>query len=508
MRKKKIHHVWVLALFLWGGALQASVKQAHEKRHTTRLSPQKSSSKARGVVLRVPSHKLRLPRPAQGTPQQKASRSQQNLLRRRRRSKIRILRDIRYVQYERYTRVVLVVSGRVQIEEGEAPAVVHQGLPPRLYVDLTPCVPLRKWRTGAMAIQGTRLRRIRVGRHTRKTTRVVFELGEVGRSQVSVLSDPVRIVIDLADRDLPPKPTSKMKLPSAQPILGGGGQRPTTLRPNVNPPEHRIRPSKRPFVLRYDGQLKLPFPVRVQRLAIDAGHGGREDGAIGLRTRLREKKVTLDIARRLVRWLRTRTSIEIFLTRDRDQHISISQRALLVKRKAADLLVSIHINANRDRKLQGLATYLLNWDERFYASQLMSSNALMARENQGVDPRLFQDVNMILSGMQVQNHSVVSRILGVAIQRSMYESVQLGYPESRDLGVRSGLFYLLFAAEVPGVLVEASFLTNPREERLLGTPKYRQTIAEGIGKGILKFLEVAKKTPAVRRRPSPQPRQK
>jgi len=151
----------------------------------------------------------------------------------------------------------------------------------------------------------------------------------------------------------------------------------------------------------------------------------------------------------------------------------------------------VHINANRDRKLQGLATYLLNWDERFYASRLMASDALMARENQGVDPSLFQDVNLILSGMQVQNHSVVSRVLGVAIQRGMVQGVQATYPQVRDLGVRDGLFYLLFASEVPGILVEASFLTNPTEERLLGTARYRSEIARGIGQGLLHFFKIA-----------------
>ncbi len=406
------------------------------------------------------------------------------------RVRLRVLRDIRYEKHERHTRVVLLLSGRVQIEEGEAPAVVHQGLPPRLYVDLTPCLPVRKLKQGALLVQGRRLRRVRVARHTLRTTRVVLELGEVGRSQVTVLSDPVRIVIDLADQTLPARPTNQTPLPTQQPRLQPNTRDTTPVgqRTDVEAP---TPPQKRPYVLRYDGPLRLPFPVRVRRVAIDAGHGGREDGAVGLRTRLREKTVTLDIARRLVEWLRSRTSVEFFLTRDQDQYISISQRALLVKRKAADLLISVHINANRDRKLQGLATYLLNWDERFYASRLMSSDALMARENQGVDPRLFQDVNLILSGMQVQNHSVVSRILGVAIQRGMVQGVQAKYPQVRDLGVRDGLFYLLFASEVPGVLVEASFLTNPMEERLLGTTKYRSKIAEGIGRGLLNFLKVA-----------------
>ncbi len=406
------------------------------------------------------------------------------------RTRMRVLREIRYEKRENYTRVVLLLSGRVQIEEGEAPAVVHQGLPPRLYVDLTPCLPVRRLRQGPLLVQGRRLRRMRVARHTLRTTRVVLELGEVGRSQVTVLSDPVRIVIDLADQKLPVRPTTKTPLPAQQPALQQNARESSTLgRPVEGNPASP--PEKRPYVLRYEGPLRLPFPVRVRRVAIDAGHGGREDGAVGLRTRLREKTVTLDIARRLVNWLRPRTSVEFFLTREQDEYMSISQRALLVKQKAADLLISVHINANRDRKLQGLATYLLNWDERFYASRLMASDALMARENQGVDPSLFQDVNLILSGMQVQNHSVVSRVLGVAIQRGMVQGVQATYPQVRDLGVRDGLFYLLFASEVPGILVEASFLTNPTEERLLGTARYRSEIARGIGQGLLHFFKIA-----------------
>jgi N-acetylmuramoyl-L-alanine amidase len=419
------------------------------------------------------------------------------------RKPLRFLQDIRYSEQEDYTRIVLRISGTVQIEEGEAPAVLHQGLPPRLYVDLTPCIPQRRWRQQSIAMKSARLRKIRVGRHTLETTRIVFELGEVKKYQVTVLTGPMRIVVDLADRDLPPRPNSQTRLPAQAVPLSLSS---TMKRPSVIPPKGRLRkpafkrwgsdqpPAERkPYVLRYDGELRLPMPVTIQRIAIDPGHGGREEGAIGYKTKIREKTLTLDISKRLIRWLRPRTKVELFLTRDRDQHISLTRRAALIKQRKADLLVSVHINANRDRSLQGLSTYLLNWDERFYAAQLLSSDPLLARENQGIDPRMFQDVKMILNEMQVQHHAVISKVLGVAIQRGMLSSVRGSYPQARDLGVRSGLFYLLFAAEVPGVLVEASFLSNAQEEALLRTKRYREKIAQGIGQGLLRFLEVAGK---------------
>lgn len=439
----------------------------------------------------------------QGAWRKVARRWRRRRRRRRRRRSVRGLRrltDIRYQTAKTFTRIVLVLSGVVQIEQGEAQAVAHKSLPTRLYVDLTPCAPIRRLSRWPLLIQDARATRIRVARNTLRTTRVVIELKQFERSRVAVLSDPVRVVIDVADKALPPRPQTTTPLPSLRPQPQVNGS--TRFRRGHH--QGAKGNSKRPYVLRYRGRLRLPFAFRVRSLAIDAGHGGREEGTVGRDTGLQEKVVTLDIAKRVVRLLKKRLKIKVFMTRKRDLSLSIDRRAKLVKQQGADLLVSVHINAHTSRRLQGISTYYLHWNDRFRAAKLLSSDPLVARENQGVHLRKFRDVNMILNGLRVQNNTVISKVLAVAIQRQMMRSVRKQYTRVRNLGVRRGLFYLLYAAGVPAVLVEASYLSNPFEEKLLKTSKYRQRVALGIANGIANFVRI---TNTKRRTASPQPRQ-
>lgn len=157
-------------------------------------------------------------------------------------------------------------------------------------------------------------------------------------------------------------------------------------------------------------------------------------------------------------------------------------------------MVSIHINAHTNRKVSGISTYILDWSSRSFAAQLLSSDPLTARENQGVHPRRFGTVNSILASLKRQSNLTVSRILAIAVQRGMLKSVRKRHPGIRDLGVRKGLFYLLFAAQMPGILVEASYLSNRKEERLLRTRAYQRKVARGIADGISRFLRQARRS--------------
>ncbi len=402
----------------------------------------------------------------------------------RRRRRFHYLTRIRYESKRNYTRIVLVVDGTVHIEQGEVSADPIHHLPMRLYIDLTPCIPLRKWRYVALLLGDERVSRIRVARNTLRTTRVVMDLKGYDRSRITVLSDPLRIVVDFSTGPLPPRPDSFLRLPS-------GHLKVVKLKRTLLTRRHRRhRGAGDPYVLRYKGKLRLPFPFQVKSIVIDPGHGGREEGTVGLETGLQEKVVTLDIAKRVVKKLKKRLKLSVFLTRDRDRTLSLFERARIVQEKKADILVSIHINAHPSRHLNGVSTYILHWNDRFRAARLLRSNPLVAIENQGVSLKRFRDVSMILSGLQVQNNTVISKLLAVAIQRKMMQSIHRKYQMIRDLGVRRGLFYLLFASGVPSVLVEASYLSNRMEEKLLGLSDYRDRIAEGITDGIVRFVEL------------------
>ena len=236
----------------------------------------------------------------------------------------------------------------------------------------------------------------------------------------------------------------------------------------------------------------LTVPIVVRRVAVDPGHGGTELGATGPATHLAEKTVVLDISRQVVAEIRKRLKVEAFLTRDRDRTLPLDRRAALIRKRRADILLSIHCNANTVRSLRGVSTYYLNVDHRRYASRLMAQDPLVARENRGISAARFNDLSFILSDLAARSNERISRVLAAAIQRSLVRRMRLRYRKVRDIGSRRALFYLLLAARVPGVLVETSFITNPLEEARLASRTYRKTVAKGIVDGLERFFLAAK----------------
>lgn len=394
--------------------------------------------------------------------------------------------DIRVGKIQSFSRVVLFVSAPVGgINHDYIPA--RKKMPARVYMDLTPCVPLRKWSRVPYWVGNRHIGRIRVARNTLQTTRIVLELKRTSRYRVRIIQNPMRILIDVSHQRWPAGTQSR--LPTWTPSPWRGGRRKVRWRH-----KHKHPKSSR-YALRHRGPLpSIPFPFKVRRIAVDAGHGGREDGAVGRRLGLREKNITLDLAKRVVRLLRRRYKVDAFLIRRRDRQVPLSRRAAIARQRKADLLLSIHINAHTNRNVSGLSTYILDWNSRSFAAQLLSSDPMTARENQGVHPRRFGTVSSILASLKRQSNLTVSRILGIAIQRGMVQQVRKQFSKIKDLGVRKGLFYLLFAAQMPGVLIEASYLSNAREERLLRTRRYRRSIALGIVRGVGRFLRVARRS--------------
>ncbi|TNE51600.1 MAG: N-acetylmuramoyl-L-alanine amidase [Deltaproteobacteria bacterium] len=433
------------------------------------------------------------------------------------------LADIRYEIKRKHTRVVVLIGGgRLSgVAEGEAPAKPRIGLPFRVYVDLTPCIPLRYWTRSAFRMGGKRIRKLRVGRNTLKTTRVVLELRRKLDYRVTMLRNPMRIVIDVG-RTLPNDPKTSMTMPSDSPTPVGRWRRTRRKRQHHHhhhghqwtAPNRRKgswRPAKgQPWVIRQPMPKRLPFAFRVRSIAIDAGHGGQEDGAVGRSTRLAEKMVTLDIAKRVKRILRKRLRrTRVFLVRRRDRTMTLDQRVKRVKQGGADLMISIHANSNLNRKVSGISTYVLHWNQRFNVARMLSSNALLARENQGIHPKQFNSgVSAILDSMALKTNLILSKTLGVVIQNSLMKRVLSKYRRIRDLGVRRGLFYLLYATGIPSILVEASFLSNRREELLLRTQAYRNKIAQGIADGVVRFVRLSRQSLRRRRRYPRLPRKR
>lgn len=219
------------------------------------------------------------------------------------------------------------------------------------------------------------------------------------------------------------------------------------------------------------------------RIVLDPGHGGEEEGAVGPHG-VREKDVTLQIAQMTAEQLRSQLGAKVWLTRTKDKNLSLEKRYKIAKKKRADLFISIHANASPDHKHNGVETYYLNnaSDE--------AAIKLAARENQSwKGPR--SDIDQVLSTMMQNAVTDESRELATTVHSNIVKNVNSRYKGVRDRKVRSALFYVLVGTQCPSILVESSFITNPREEMRLADPTYQQQIADAIVAGVKTFEDAS-----------------
>lgn len=216
----------------------------------------------------------------------------------------------------------------------------------------------------------------------------------------------------------------------------------------------------------------------IRRIVVDAGHGGHDPGAIGP-SRIREKNVTLAIARRLAGKLRE-AGFEVVLTRKDDRYLALEERTALANTARGDLFVSIHANAHPRRARNGVETYFLNVTDDRYAARLA------AREN-GVDLSVAGDLARILTDLDAKASAGASQQLARLVQREVCGGVRSRVGEVRDLGVKNALFYVLLGARMPAVLVETGFISNRAEEKRLASERYQDEVASGIARAVETF---------------------
>ncbi|BDG10606.1 N-acetylmuramoyl-L-alanine amidase family protein [Anaeromyxobacter paludicola] len=215
-------------------------------------------------------------------------------------------------------------------------------------------------------------------------------------------------------------------------------------------------------------------------VVVDPGHGGDKDGALSP-AGLREKDLTLAIARRLAARLRA-DGAEVLLTRDADQPVDLARRAALANAKQADLFVSIHLNAMPGRAraaTRGIETYFLSAD-----ATDARANAVAARENAdrlagGAPFDAADPVGGILQDLQDAETLAESSRLAYAIHRTVV--ARSGAP---DRGVKQAPFYVLAGARMPAVLVELGFVSQPAEARRLAEAAYQERLAQAVADGI------------------------
>jgi N-acetylmuramoyl-L-alanine amidase len=351
--------------------------------------------------------------------------------------------SVRHWSFRDYSRVVVETSAPVAVRSGEAPADRRAGKPVRLYFDLPGVWAGRRFARPLPVTDGL-LRQVRIGQNTLDTARVVLDLERYGRHRLRELASPSRLVIDLFSREAGGR--------------GAAGALPMELR-----------------------------PVRV--VVVDAGHGGRDPGAVGA-DGLREKDVTLALARSLARRLRG-AGFEVVPTRSRDVALSLEERTAIAEGAGGDVFVSLHANAALHAEAAGVELFTLDQDAE------QQTLRLAAREN-GVAPASVDPLQRTLATLRLAESGARSSALAEHVYRAIAAGGASG-PSLREEALKRGPFHVLYLSDMPAVLVEAGFVTSPEDARRLRDAAYLDALAGEITAGVERFRDASEALVAERR---------
>ena len=386
------------------------------------------------------------------------------------------LKKIRHWSTDDYTRVVIETDREVKFSSRMLGSDPNLKTPPRLYVDLEKTV-LDKAVNVEPVTRGL-LEKIKFASNRPGVSRVVlyikdFEGHKVFSLPKSKQNPHFRVVMDIEGTGSDPDRIFAKDPPSRGD--GSRGEKKPVLESRI--PEGSI------------GSLKQALGLKIRTVVIDPGHGGHDSGAVGP-SGLKEKDVALEIAKRL----RTKLLEEgkkfgienVYLTRNSDRFIPLEERTAIAKKKKADIFISIHCNGHKTKKAHGIETYVLGFTDE------QSSLQLAARENATTTKGLHA-LRTILKDYILSSKIEESQEVASHVQTSIIQRVSGKYRHVKNKGVKKAPFVVLIGADIPSVLVETSFITNPREEKRLKTRAYLERIVDGIVLGIEKYSKQSQK---------------
>jgi N-acetylmuramoyl-L-alanine amidase len=389
------------------------------------------------------------------------------------------LTGLRHSTSETKTRVVLDLSDRIQF--------THRMLsnPPRVVVDLPdgavgPGVRARVIDNGF--VKTVRLNELRSGR-----VQVVLDLERALDYSIFALDKPDRIVVDMKHPDTPaqspkPKPVVEAKETTEKKTGTRTERAPATVK--TTEPEPRSVEKKEPPSQRKES-LPPPIPVTPRNgwvVAIDAGHGGEDHGASYHDTK--EKEITLALAKELKKKLEKKPGIRVILVRKGDYFIPLRRRWTLAEKQGADLFVSIHCNASKNRKAEGTEVFFLSLkgatDE---AAQELAHRENAVDEKMGVTiPE--DELNEIIFDMMQTDVLAKSQMLA---EVSLDHLFALG--TVHDRGVKQAGFAVLKSPRMPSILVEAAFISNRKENKMLRDSSWRKEFSGRLSDGIASYIQ-------------------
>ena len=445
--------------------------------------------------------------------------------------KASLISVIRYWNTEDYTRLVIDTEREVKYIEGRLDN------PTRVFIDIQN-VRLSPALTGkTVVLNDGYVSKIRLGQSKETVARVVLDMGSFNNCQVLRLSNPSRIVVDV--QGLAKREQSKTganaawrvqhgepladeiglqtalqkggvaKTPVEKSVIAKAAEPPTLnepipskqerskppadtivkieeikkVTPGEAPREKESKNIARSSALKSDGTRSLirTLGLKVGRIVIDPGHGGHDTGTIGP-SGLQEKDLVLDIALKLKTLVEEKLGSEVLLTRADDTFIPLEERTAMANHSQADLFLSIHANSSRSRRVSGVETFFLDFASSSEAEEIA------ARENSSAQKTIFE-LQDLVQKIALKEKIDESRELAQIVQRSVTSQLQKAHSQTRDRGVKQAPFIVLIGANMPSILSEVSFVSNPSDEKLLKSSSYRQRLAEALCRGIEAYAE-------------------
>ncbi len=371
--------------------------------------------------------------------------------------------DLRFWSNPEYTRIVVnadqdrVFSHHLLKKDPELNIEFQ-----RLYVDI-PQALLGKGVPEHTPINDDLLKQARAGQYEPHTVRVVVDIKSFENYKIFSLKDPFRIVIDVWGK--------------------GGSNTDTGQAPSVaDEPGETEKTSPVTTDNLKSSDIARQLALGVKTIVIDPGHGGSDPGAPGYLKGVWEKDIVLELAKNLADKLRHRLQCTVILTRESDKKLALEERTAIANTRRADLFISLHTNAARNKKLAGIETYLLNLatDEQ--------AIAVAAREN-ATSKKNISDLEFILSDLMKHAKIGESTRLANDVHQSLIQGMRKNYSNIHDLGVKQAPFYVLLGARMPAILIETSFISNKLEcERLLD-PAYQDALCDAIAAGVQTYVD-------------------
>jgi len=391
--------------------------------------------------------------------------------------------NVRYWEAQNSVRVIVDLGGEITFKQGDAKN------PDRVFLDVSPA-KLNAMLIGKQwPVNSTLLQQIRVGQYDNSTVRVVLDVGAIGRVNTFTLRDPDRLVIDVLGGEVvtaaPPTTSPAAPVPAVTPQVEP--PKPavalTTAPATPPPPAKKAAETEvktiTPARTTNDGKRSLvrSLGLKLTRVVLDAGHGGHDTGTVG-QGGYAEKELVLDVTRRLKELIEAELGAEVVMTRSDDSFVPLESRTTIANQQQADLFISIHANSSRVRSVRGVETYFLNFTSSREASETAT------REN-AVSERPIHELHDLVKKIILQDKVDESRELARHVGRALAARRGSGI----DRGVKQAPFVVLIGADMPSILAEICFISNPQDEKLVKMPENRQAIAESLFEGVRSYAE-------------------